>query len=159
MLISSSSRPARQTASSRRRRTGGFMLIEVLVSVLIFSVGVLAVVGLQATMSRAQAASKDRADAASLANEVIGLMWSDTAAINSLAAINSYSGSSCTAYARCADWANKVAANLPKGASNITVTLVTGETSVFDVNITITWALPDGGMHTYTTQTTVSMNS
>ncbi len=138
----------RGAAASRRQ--AGFMLIEVMVSVLLFSVGVLAVVGLQASMSKAQTASKDRADAAYLANEVIGLMWSD--ATN----VTRYNGTSCDNYARCQDWAGKLATALPKGGKTIQVALAAGETNVYDVNIAITWALPDGGTHTYTTQTTIA---
>lgn len=141
-------RPGHQPAGARR--LGGFMLIEVLVSVLLFSVGVLAVVGLQASMSKAQTASKGRADAAYLANELIGLMWSDSANINS------YNGAGCANYTRCQDWANKISTTLPKGAQTISVALAPGETNTYDVTIAITWALPDGGTHTYSTQTTIA---
>lgn len=140
----------RRRGEAASRRQAGFMLIEVLVSVLLFSVGVLAIVGLQASMSKAQTASKDRADAAYLANEVIGLMWSDAKNV-----IN-YNGTSCDTYARCQDWASKLTTALPQAGKTIKVALAAGETNVYDVNIAITWALPDGGTHTYTTQTTIA---
>jgi type IV pilus assembly protein PilV len=129
----------------------GFMLLEVLVSVLLFSVGVLAVVGLQASMSRAQAASKDRADAAALATEVVGVMWTD------MSHIASYATASCSGYGQCADWQTKVAATLPNGSSTITVS--TTATNTYDVTIVITWSLPDGGQHTYSTVTTIAAAS
>lgn len=50
-------------------------LIEVLVSVLIFSVGLLGIVGMQAAAAKASTNAKYRSDAALLANEIIGKMW------------------------------------------------------------------------------------
>jgi type IV pilus assembly protein PilV len=61
----------------RRRRAGqsGFMLIEVLISILVFSLGVLALVGLQTISIKQSTDAKYRADAVMLANEIIGEMW------------------------------------------------------------------------------------
>ncbi len=61
----------------RRRRAGqsGFMLIEVLISILVFSLGVLALVGLQTISIKQSTDAKYRADAVMLANEIIGQMW------------------------------------------------------------------------------------
>lgn len=55
----------------------GVVLIEAMVAILIFSMGVLAIVGLQAAMIKNTADSKYRADAAYIAQQRIGLMWSD----------------------------------------------------------------------------------
>jgi type IV pilus assembly protein PilV len=124
------------------------MLIEVLVSVLLFSVGVLALVGLQANMTKTQGATKVRTDASYLANEVIGMMWADV--LN----VASYSTTSCTGYARCSVWSTKVGQSLPNGQAAITVVPdSTGSGS--DVTITISWSLPDGGTHQYSTTTTI----
>ena len=54
------------------RRQRGFMLIETLVAILIFSIGVLSLVGLQATSVRLSSGAKYRSDAALLVNELIG---------------------------------------------------------------------------------------
>lgn len=75
----------------------GMMLIEVLVSILIFSIGVLALVGLQARMTAAQSDAKYRADASYLANEVVGTMWGD------LSHVANYNGTACTSNTRCSD--------------------------------------------------------
>lgn len=48
-----------------------------MVAILIFSMGVLAVVGLQAAMIKNTADSKFRADASYIAQQQIGLLWSD----------------------------------------------------------------------------------
>lgn len=91
----------------------GFLLLEVLVSILIFAIGVLALVGLQATAIRESSAAKYRADASLLANDLIGRMWgSDRTAAALQAAFNSKDG---PAYA---DWLPSVAAALPGVTAN-----------------------------------------
>ena len=54
------------SVGKRHRGTAGFALIEVLVAVLLFAIGILGMVGLQASMTQAQTESKVRADAANL---------------------------------------------------------------------------------------------
>jgi len=58
-------------------RTGqtGVMLLEALIAILIFSLGVLALVGLQTLSIKQSGESKYRADAMLLANELIAEMW------------------------------------------------------------------------------------
>jgi type IV pilus assembly protein PilV len=55
----------------------GVLLIEALVAILIFSVGVLAIVGLQAAMIKNTADSKYRSEASYIAQARIGQMWAD----------------------------------------------------------------------------------
>lgn len=112
---------------------------------LIFMVGVLGLVGLQGSMTRAQTESKVRADATYLASEVIGRMWSD------LPNVATYGGSGCAAQARCLEWQSKVASSLPGGTGAVTVDASTG-----NVAVTITWTMPGGDTHQYVTQTTVA---
>jgi type IV pilus assembly protein PilV len=57
----------------------GAVLLEAMIAILIFSMGVLAIVGLQAAMIKNTADSKYRADAGFIAQKRIGLMWSDPA--------------------------------------------------------------------------------
>ena len=57
----------------------GVILIEVLVAILIFSVGVLAIVGLQANMIQNTAEAKYRSEASYIAQVRIGQMWADQA--------------------------------------------------------------------------------
>ncbi|MGJ7509501.1 type IV pilus modification PilV family protein [Variovorax sp. GT1P44] len=127
------------------RRVRGIALIEVLVAMLIFLLGVIGLVGLQAAMTRAQTEAKFRADAAMLANDVVGRMWSD------LTGMASYSGSGCASQARCKEWQNKVANNLPAGTGALVVDAPTG-----DVEVTVTWTMPNGETHKYVTHTTVA---
>jgi len=123
----------------------GVVLIEVMIALLIFMFGVLGLVGLQASLTRATTDSKVRADASYLASEMVGRLWSDTSNLSS------YNGSSCASTDLCKEWQAKVAASLPKGAGSVKVDSSTGDTTV-----TITWAGPDGQTHTYATSTTIA---
>lgn len=129
---------------ARRSAARGFMLIEALVAILIFSFGILGLIGLQANMTKAQTSSKFRGDAAYLAQQLIGSMWAD------LPNMSSYASANCSAHTRCADWIAKRNSTLPSSASTVTVNATTGE-----VSITITWSPPDEGTHRYTLTTSV----
>ena len=122
------------------------MLIEALVALLIFSFGVLGIVGLQASMTKAQTQSKFRADAALLSQQLIGAMWSDTSNLAS------YATASCAGYARCDQWKTRVAAALPNGVP--TVAFPTAQ----EVVINITWTPPNEQQHTYTTTSAIAQN-
>jgi type IV pilus assembly protein PilV len=122
------------------------MLIEVLVAMLVFAIGVLGMVGLQAAMTKSQTGSKLRADAAFLAQRLIGTMWSDATHVNS------YNGANCAAYARCSEWADEVARALPLGTA--TVSVVAGT----NVTITIHWTPPGEEQRTYTTTSAIAVN-
>jgi type IV pilus assembly protein PilV len=123
----------------------GVALLETLIAILIFAFGVLGIVGLQTSMTRAQTASKFRGDASYLASELMGTMWSD---IPNLAFYETASGA-CDGNARCLAWKTKVAMALPGGTAVIEPA-VSG-----DVTITINWAVPGEGSHRYQTRTTV----
>ncbi|WP_227817006.1 type IV pilus modification protein PilV [Nitrogeniibacter aestuarii] len=84
---------------SLRQSQRGIALLEALIAILVFSLGVLGIVSLQASSARAVAEASVRADAAMLANQVIGMMWADaTANIGSYAYLSGTStGSLCEA--------------------------------------------------------------
>jgi type IV pilus assembly protein PilV len=146
-------RSIRPLGFQRGSRQRGISLIEVLVGLLLFSFGILGLVGLQASMTQGQTVSKTRTDASYLANELIGIMWSD------ITHIGSYTTAGCDSYARCADWKAKLAAQLPRGdLVELTPDVGTGATAG-DVLITIKWTMPDGSEHKYTTTTTVRAKS
>ena len=129
------------TPTSPLRSARGFMLMEVLISILVFSLGVLGLVKLQASMTRASTSAKARADANYLVSEILGVMRTDTAHLSS------YDSGSCASYPLCKDWTNKVAASLPN--ANPTITASTAPT----VTVTLTWTLPSEDTHTFTTTT------
>ncbi len=57
----------------------GAVLLEALIAILIFSMGILALVGLQAAMLQNTTDSKFRADASYIAQQRIGTIWADPA--------------------------------------------------------------------------------
>jgi type IV pilus assembly protein PilV len=133
----------RRSASIARMR--GSMLIESLVAMLIFLFGVLGLVGLQSAMTNAQTDAKMRADAAFLASDVVGRLWSD------LPGMTAYSGPGCATQPRCKEWQTRIAEALPGGTGTIKIDLTTG-----DVEIIVGWTMPTGQTHRYTTHTSVA---
>ena len=61
--------------STSPRGQAGVMLLEALIAILIFSLGILALVALQATSIKLTGDAKYRTDATLLANRLIGQMW------------------------------------------------------------------------------------
>lgn len=126
-----------------RRSAKGVALLEVLVALLIFAFGVLGIVGLQASMTKAQTSSKLRGDAAYLAQEFMGNMWAD------FSNLGKYNDTDCAGHAPCNAVKVKVASRLPGGAV------------AFDnqlgglVEIRITWTPPGEEQHVYRTETAI----
>jgi len=58
-----------------RKQQEGVMLLEALIAIVIFSLGVLGVVGMQASAVSTVQDAKYRTDAGLLANELLGMMW------------------------------------------------------------------------------------
>ncbi|MCV2356197.1 pilus assembly protein PilV [Paucibacter sp. B2R-40] len=123
----------------------GVAMIEALVGILIFAFGVLGLVGLQATMTKAQTGAKFRADAANASQELIGVMWSDSAAN-----LSKYSTANCATYARCKEWSDKLKQLLPGAATAVVVDGASGE-----VTITISWTQAGEGNHSFTSSAMV----
>jgi type IV pilus assembly protein PilV len=105
----------------------GVMLIEALVAILIFTLGIIALMGLQANSIAQVSQAKYRTDASYLANQIVGKMWVDQGNLSSYAAAG-YSGR--------ADWDTLVASTLPAGAATIAV-------NGGQVTVTIQWKQPE----------------
>jgi type IV pilus assembly protein PilV len=105
----------------------GVMLIEALVAILIFSLGIIAIMGLQANSIIQVSQAKFRTDASYLANQIIGKMWIDQDNLGSYATAGS---------AGRLTWDTQVAATLPQGAGTIVV-------NGTRVTVTINWRQPD----------------
>ena len=84
----------------------GSTLLESLIAILVFSFGVLGMVGLQAASIKSISEAKYRTDAAFLANELIGQMWAERATIT-------------TDYEAPDDWTERVASTLPGGTGSV----------------------------------------
>jgi type IV pilus assembly protein PilV len=134
-----------------KRRPGqhGVALIEALIGILIFAFGVLGLVGLQASMTRAQTAGKFRADAANLVADLFGLIQTDHRVNMGLYHEVPAGTSSCSGYKRCAEWKAKVAKVLPSGAISVTVDPVAGT-----VKAEVRWTQGGGDTNMY--QSTMS---
>lgn len=91
-------------------RESGVMLIEALIAILIFSIGILAVVGMQGVAIKNVTESKYRSEAAFLANELISNMWTDAGNVG----LYNYPGSS---HPKLVNWVAKVDATLPGTAA------------------------------------------
>ncbi len=99
------------------------MLLEALIGILIFSLGILAMVGMQAMSIKLASDSRDRAEAANLASQLVGEMWLNRAALASY----QYSGSG-TAPAALTTWIARVDASLPDAAANRPIVTVGAST-------------------------------
>lgn len=110
----------------------GIALIEALIAILLFSLGVLALAGVQATMAKNVTQSKLRGEASFLANELIGQMWVDQPNLGSYA----IDSNACTAtYANCTKWLAEVTQTLPNATAEVTV-------NSGAVGITLGWQMP-----------------
>jgi type IV pilus assembly protein PilV len=119
------------------------MLLEALIAILIFSIGILGIVGLQATAVQQSTDARYRSEAAQLAQQLIGEMWVGDRTVATLQALyNTCTSTSCSGYQ---DWKGRVAAQLP-GISDADGTLPSvivepeGDTSI--VTISIFWRAP-----------------
>lgn len=128
--------PVRRT----HRPARGFVLIEALIAILIFSIGILGVVGLQATSVQQSTEARYRAEAAMLADQLIGTMWaSNRVASNLQAEFDSDCTGACSGYNA---WVGKVAATLP-GVSLTSTTKPEVQVSPEGVvNVSVFWKAP-----------------
>jgi type IV pilus assembly protein PilV len=114
---------------------GGFLLIEVLVAVLIFSIGVLSLVGLQARAVSDSGQSRYRTEAALLANDLVSEMRLGN---RSGAYLKDQFDTDKTAYNA---WLLKVQALLPGSTSTNTTVAVTAASG--EVQIVVGWRAPN----------------
>ncbi len=121
---------------SSRRHSGGFTMIEVLVALLVFSLGVLGLVAIQATATRMAGDARDRAVATFLADQLIARMLiADPATANSFAhhptgttACNPSGAASTNATVTA--WLAEVTAQLPKATSALQQIVITAGNEV-----------------------------
>lgn len=140
-------------------RQHGVMLLEALIGILIFSVGILAMVGMQAAAFSASADAKSRSEAAAFANQIISEIWmsvdrtSDATVITSL---NNFQlntgGSDCAFSGGMADASNTVLSNWvgevtdsATGLLGATASMQQIAVSTADLNrvtVTVCWQAP-----------------
>lgn len=142
----------------------GYLLLEVLISVLIFAVGLLGMVSLYAATIKSNGDGKYRMDACHLANTLISRMLvddrSDLSALGTL-----YQGGMGTNGSKYAAWLSEVIAQLPGvGATVNPPTVAFGaimdgvappETAKRTVTISVSWQLPGEDVHRYVVHTII----
>lgn len=118
----------------------GIALVECLIAMLVFSIGVVGLMGLEAKAIHLSQDSEDRNRAALFASEIASNMW-----------LNSTISPTTPAYtALLASVSDATAGGLPNGA--VTVTPVAGTTNAAD--IVITWQPPSDAVGTVRTLNT-----
>jgi type IV pilus assembly protein PilV len=107
------------------------MLIEALIGILIFSIGILALIGMQGAAIRNTTDARYRSEASFLANQIIGQMWVDRANLTQYTSAG---------YTPRDNWATTVAETLPGVTGTRLPTIVLGAEN--EVTVTIQWLQP-----------------
>jgi type IV pilus assembly protein PilV len=136
------------TMRPMRTKQEGVMLLEALIGILIFSLGVLALVAMQAVSTSSVSNARYRTEAAFLANDILGSAWIDRGTSGAGTDLDNYRYPGGSAYP-LAGWAQKVEATLP-GASayppSIVVSALPDSVSGRTVTVTLQWRAPDAVM-------------
>jgi type IV pilus assembly protein PilV len=118
-----------KTCLSFDKSQEGVVLLESLIAILIFSLGVLGIVGLQAAMIKSTSDAKFRSEASYIAQQRVGQMWSDPANV-----------------ATYIEAATDISALIPAGTRTVAQPLPGGPYVV-----TVTWQQPGEAVHNFTT--------
>jgi type IV pilus assembly protein PilV len=165
-MFNSPTSPIRQRQKSGVKSLGeqrGLLLVEVLVGILLFSVGVLGLVGLHATSVRESVQAEMRAEASLLADQMLGTMWSGSRSFADLR--STYASPKGTTRLRNAydTWKDKAAARLPGAAAHppvvdfVEVTPTAPATvTTTRVTITLSWLAPNEKTSTPHTLTVIN---
>lgn len=151
-----------QTNSRFLRQQQGMMLLEALFGILLFSIGIIALVGMQTSAVKQSVESKYRSDASLLAVQLIGQLWGTDRQYNTLSSgynSSNISGGNCnsTCSANFSAWLNEVKTSLPGASTNTPTTqftqVATSTSSAASTRVTITifWQSPgaDTTVHSY----------
>jgi type IV pilus assembly protein PilV len=124
-------------------RQQGVVLLEALIGILIFSLGVLALVAMQAVSISNVSSARYRSEASFLTNEILGQAWVDRGL--NYANLANYTVSNGTAsYAPTQAWVNKVYAILPgSNAYPPNIVVATPATGGRQLTVTVRWRPPD----------------
>lgn len=144
------SAPRRSSARTLRCAQGGALLIEALVAILLFSIAILGIAGLQARGVEVVRDAEYRAQASLYANQIVGLMWADrfnvpTYALNAGGgALACAAGGNASANPAVAAWLNSVAgagvAGALPGAAGLMQQIDVAPNNV--VTVTVCWQAP-----------------
>ena len=138
MLMKHQQRPGKQHGS---------VLLEALISILIFSIGILGLVAMQAAAIKNSIDAKYRSDAAYLANQIISQMWIDRANLDTYSHYDggtpcNFSGSA-SSNAHVTSWAAQAVDLLPGAASSKTqIEITTPISGTRQAKVTVCWQSP-----------------
>lgn len=150
----------------------GSILLEALIAFLIFSMGILGVIGLQATAINNTLDARYRTDAAFLANQILAQMWTDSVVTTNPPGYDINSSYACNPCTSTNGNANTQAWVQQIQGSNIQLPFLPGVTDtanqpsiVIDqvtnkVTVTLNWVSPQNGAvtHNYVTVTQMQFN-
>lgn len=127
-----------------RKNEEGVMLIEALVGILIFSIGILALIGMQGVAIKNTNDARYRSEASFLATQIVGTMWSD------VANLGRYDKDFAGTFTNRDNWVTTVEARMP--GVNVTTSTLLPEIEVGpdaglglaanEVRVTIRWLQP-----------------
>ncbi len=129
----------------------GNSLIEILIAILIFAVGVLGLVGIIGSSVRATNEARYRSEAANLANAMVGEMWTMTAAQMDIKFAKG--GAKSKAYT------GDVESLLPNANATVDLTQAGLSSQSRTVVVTIDWTMPGStDKHEYVTSAQIGKN-
>ena len=132
--------PSTKFAHKKNSAQQGIVILEALVAVLLFSMGILALVGLQAAMIKNTSDAKYRSEASFIAQQRIGQIWANPPTpTNANSPVES---------------ATDISALLPSGTRTVTQPDTNQPTYV----ITVTWQQPGQPVHNFTTVASIAGN-
>ncbi|WP_188795029.1 hypothetical protein [Dyella nitratireducens] len=144
----------------------GIVLIDALIAILIFSIGILGMVALQGSAVEMTSASNNRINAAMLADHVIAQMWaSDLSALSTNFQGSAGSGGTgytnwlddldCTAQGHVYNCLPGVKAN-PPSINIVPQSISSSGNTEYQVTVTVFWQAPtDNSVHKYVSVTAI----
>jgi type IV pilus assembly protein PilV len=136
-------------------RQAGSFLLEALIAILVVAFGVLGLIGLEARVIQNVDDAQYRAEAAFLANALLGQMW----AYDQTKVLTDFdSGSAGPAYTEFKSWVQQRLPGAALKAPSVKVTAGSMTPTSWDVVITIYWTPPGDNQHFYETAATVGTN-
>lgn len=125
----------------------GMILLEGIFAILIFSIGILGLMGLQAASIKNVGDAKYRADASFLTDQIIGRMWADRANLPCYAHQPAGACSSPASKANLQNWLDNVGSLLPGATASLQQISVDADNQV---TVRVKWrAAQDAQTHTF----------
>ena len=137
MKSNDSAQTGRSCAGSKKSQQG-MALLESLIAVVIFSMGILALVGLQGAMVKNTSDAKYRAEATFFAQQKLGEVWANT--------------KDHDAFAGYAEVDEDISALLPGGTRTVAISAAPD----CMVTVTVEWQMPGGDIHNHTTNARIN---